>query len=136
MPIREGVGTETLDGSDSVEGNSLDSLRIRHHYTSVQQSQHRFEQGATLNFPNRSPTDSADRELSCKTWPAMGAQTQTHLLTNSVISRYATMTLSDTPTGTLSERGGDSETPVLVLECQPEPERGSAGWHIPNRSCL
>ena len=30
MPIREGVGTETPDGSVSVEGDSLDSPRICH----------------------------------------------------------------------------------------------------------
>ena len=41
MPIREGVGIETLDGSISVEGYSLDSTRSHHHQSSVQQPQHR-----------------------------------------------------------------------------------------------
>ena len=59
MPIREGVGTETLNGRVGVGGYSLGSLRIRHHLSSVQQSQHRSEQGATYNFLNRLLMDSA-----------------------------------------------------------------------------
>ena len=34
--IREGMGTEALNGSDGVEGHSLDPLRFLHHRTLVQ----------------------------------------------------------------------------------------------------
>ena len=50
MPIREGVGTETLDGSISVEGYSLDSTRSHHHQSSVQQPQHRHTKEQLQNF--------------------------------------------------------------------------------------
>ena len=73
------MGTEALNGSDSVEVHLLDSLRIRHHRTLVQTAQHQFKQGATYNLLNRSQMDSAVREYSCKSWLAMGAQTQTHI---------------------------------------------------------
>ena len=53
MPIREGVGTETLDGSISVEGYSLDSTRSHHHQSSVQQPQHRHTKEQLQNFLNR-----------------------------------------------------------------------------------
>ena len=92
VPFGEGMGTEALNGSDSVEGHSLDSLRIRHHRTLVQKTQHQFKQGATYNLLNRPLMDSAVREYSCKSWPAIGAQTQTH--THAVWSKwYAMMNL-------------------------------------------
>ena len=44
------VGTETLDGSISVEGYSLDSTRSHHHQTSVQQPRYRHTKEQLQNF--------------------------------------------------------------------------------------
>ena len=52
MPIREGVGTETLDGSISVEGYSIDSTRSHHHQSSVRQPQHRHTKEQLQNVLN------------------------------------------------------------------------------------
>ena len=51
MPIREGVGTETLDGSISVEGYSLDSTRSHHHQKFGATASAPTYQGATTKIP-------------------------------------------------------------------------------------